>query len=409
MHSQGSFTLVWEKALEKFAKFSLERPAAWVLRVIQAAVGLGASEVDVRVSGRYLSIDFGKVRETLFIDLQNAFTQPDSSTTPPALRDLAAGLWSLAYASKRDFLIHAKATLAGRQVWGNLHWINSKLSGDGDPQAIIWQLKVAVSREPESLLSRVAHLFRGGHGFQDELEELRRHAYLCPLTLKVDGLNYTKFLRAAEAVKGVGKDFPLPIFWCTYEPTETLPEIGLPPDWSGRPHFVQKGELWVRKAFSKPEERRVAIVLSLCFDFQTAGRQPANQTSSICWLRGGVIIDRTPLPELDGLGLGMVVFLSAEGLPTDLSGMRLRQDPLEFKERRKASLRALTAGLRECSKDLYVPQDINAPEQALDTCRNELELLSERLGLGPKEIPPPGLTTFGDDRRGEIENPGGFL
>ena len=91
--STGSFTLDLKKAQERLAKFALEKPYFWILKVIQALVYSGATTIDIDAGVNKVKIVADAVPtgfETIEDLLAHLLT--DAEKAAPALRHLAAGL-----------------------------------------------------------------------------------------------------------------------------------------------------------------------------------------------------------------------------------------------------------------------------------------------------------------------------
>lgn len=385
--SEGAFTVDWASALEKTAHFSLERPSAWILKVVQAAVGLRATTINGHVlrHGARLEIRLPEDGPS-WNQVRSSVIEPDREA-PRALHDLALGLWPLTRGPERDFQL--QATAVGSRFGKEYPWlrwsagafsVNSKNVGDGACS----ELELWVNRPPASLLSRVARMFGGGSYFLDEMEELRHLAYLLPIDNHIDGMSSHHFLRAQTGVKGVarglGCGYPNPFLW-GFCAGQELPELPIHPRWQEFAYHIKSGGDY------EPAQKWLALDLwgdrpgalwALSFDFTMMGARRACERSEIRWLRSGVIVDQTPFPELEGLTLGAVLHLSAEGLATDLGGMRLRPEETAFLERRKAGLRALLGGLvvEEVRSKLF---NWKLPHRTVEACLKQVETLANRL------------------------------
>ncbi len=388
LDSEGVFTVDWESALEKMAHFSLERPSAWILKIVQAAVGLRATTIKGHVlkQGARLEIRLPEDGPS-WNQVRSAITEPDREA-PLALRDLALGLWPLTRGAEQDFQLHATVTgprFGKEYPW--LRWslgkfsVNSKNAGNGACS----ELQIWVNRPPVNLLSRVARMFGGGSYFLDEMEELRHLAYLLPIDNDIEGVSGHHFLRAQTGVKGVARGlgrrgYPNPFLW-GFCAGQELPELPIHPRWQEFAYHIKSG------GDHEPAQKWLALDLwgdrpgalwALSFDFITMGTRQACERSELRWLRSGVIVDQTPLPELEGLTLGAVLHLSAEGLPTDLGGMRLRQEEPAFQERRKVGLRALlgSLGIEEVRSKIF---NWKLPHRTVEACLEQVETLANRL------------------------------
>lgn len=400
LDSEGAFTVALESALEKMARYTLERPSAWILKVIQGVVGLEASISRGRVLRGWTSLEV-RFNENgpCWRKLSQAICRPDLQTDP-ALHDLAVGLWSLARGAEQSFSVRGVVKDPGKYTseYPFLSWKGGELTVDDKgvgEELVCTEFTLSVERPPAGLLSRVARMFGGGSYFLDEMEELRNLAYLLPTEGWIEGMSGHHFLRAQTGVKGVARRFgissyPNPFLW-GWRYSEDLPELNLHPRWAefaqhikGGDYGPGSGQKWL--ALDLWGSHPVALWV-LSFDFASWGLASARERSEIRWVRKGVIVDQTPLEIPEHLTIGLVLHLSAEGLPTDIGGMRLRPG-----EAFEARLEAGLALLRE-SID---PEDIRykifnwgLPHQLLEKCLQQVGELGQNLTpVTSHKIPP---------------------
>lgn len=388
LDSEGTFTVSLDRALEKVARYSLERPGAWILKIVQAAVGLGATRLNGRVLRGWVNLEIRFEREGPSWRLvRDAIAQPELETDSP-LNDLSVGLWSLAQGAGRRFQLEATAAgPGGLAEYPSLGWSGSELvvNNKGPVDSPCREFRITINRPSTGMLSRVARVFGGGSYFLDELNELHRLAYLQPIDGSIEGISGHHFLRAQTGVKGVARglgilSYPNPFGWgwCS---SEELPELGIHPRWAEFANHIknggqfERGQKWL--ALDLWGDRPGAI-WALSFDFGTGGLLRASERSEIRWLRHGVIVDQTPLPSSSKeLTLGVVLHLSAAGLPTDLGGMRLQLGDA-FSKRYGAGLRALRRNLK--------PEQVRGkifnwglPHQIVEACLNQVQRLRQAL------------------------------
>ena len=382
LDSEGAFTISLDRALEKMARHTLERPSAWILKAVQAAVGLGASVLNGRVTRGWTSLEIRfEQGGPSWNQVRNAVSQPELENLP-ALEDLAAGLWSLARGAQRSFRLHAtvhKSEFDRR--YPSLRWNDKKftVNDQGAGDALCSELQVIINRPAASILSRVARLFGGGSYFLDELDELRYLAYLLPLESRIDGISGHHFLRAQTAVKDISRGLsfqnpPDPFLW-GWAPSKDMPELGLHPRWEEFANHIQR-DVQQRLALDLWGSHPSAM-WALSFDFKTLGQRRARERSEIRWVHHGVVVDQTPIPVPEEATMGVVLHLSARDLPTDLGGLRLVAGEA-FGARRNAGLHLL--------KQCLAPEELqykicnwDLSEQAVKACLQHAELLASNL------------------------------
>lgn len=316
--SSGHFTLSREKALEKLAAYQLQGGQSWVLKVIQAVVAAGASELSIRQTGTDTEFHFPVSQPWLLAEVEDAFYDPEVSSNR-SLDHLKRGLWSVSLHNMRPFL----------------------LALPGWPEALVWNGKV-LQRGPvaarETALLAISHrtVFEGkgipllrnleaASGNAEVLTALRDRAFTCAIPLKVD----SRRMDALQACPkyGISKSsYPVYLAFLRGD----LPALSIPPATFGKYRPPVEGDASIAKVFhrqtSLPEKVALGALITAHVREIKRGKETILEAFSVrsClyWVRDGVVVDWEHLKMAEGC-ISCALFVSAEGLATDLTGLKL--------------------------------------------------------------------------------------
>ncbi len=299
------------RALQTMADSLLPFPHAWLVKVIQGVV---ASE-------RCREIRFELHREQTVITLEGfawdfqelieGFLDPKVSEDR-ALGHLKQALWAIALTCRWSFTLYLSGLAQA------LHWDGRKLSLGSTPTAAPQARLVVHFPEPEE--KRAADWKARVSG---QLQELTRRGFVCPLPLWADGRRIDGLQHCPS--HGLGPRRQIIALGNLYA---RLPSIGLPPG-SGLAGEIAPGESPV----FNPEHCRMLYSLAAYSgsDRQSGLIPPKGDYARVYWVQDGAIVDEerllAPLPSFS-----VALYLSSEGLVTDMSGFRLRRS--EERERR---------------------------------------------------------------------------
>ncbi len=347
--SEGSFTIAGHAAIGKLGSFQLPRATAWILKVVQAAVASGAASLQVQQLAQATYFTFHPSERMAAADLQQALV----SVERPSVRfldHLATGLRAVGFGDRRAFTL---AYEEGRHqtLFG---WYGEELIGGQEnlDESVPPTVRLGVAF-PEDDPGRIMGM-RSGQRSSDEYLELVRNACACPIPVTVDGRRIDRLGLAHEKWQD-WKQLTLLIDWAS-SPGTALPEFDLPaglPQQSGwRPtdRFTDERPFQLgAQSRAKP----VQVLWRVSYSYKVVSHRGKHKSfefrsiprpSEVCWLKDGVIVDRRKLLERH-LATSMQLFLSAEDLEADLSGLTLREDP-ELEARVQKARQATVSGLR---------------------------------------------------------------
>lgn len=353
--SAGKFTLARGKALEKLASFQLPRETAWVSKLVQAAVAGGSTGIAVRQTSTDIFFVFEPPPDWTLNMVEDAFYDPEVSPDR-ALDHFKRGLWPVSIRDMRPF----------------------RLVLPGEPQALFWTGEEFQRRpsEPVKYLElTVSHRNRlQGSGFPylreiesargnaGTLRELCENCFTCPIPLKVDG-------RRLDALQGCPmhgfspSSYPIRVALAKAD----LPDFQPPRLTYGGYAPVNAGQSQLNTIFQTKLTipSRISVGLLLCASIEKvalgdASRPvPQPRSSVLNWVRDGVIVGREALP-VNQLSCAAGLFLSADGLESDLTGFGLIRTP-EVTRRQLEACRAVLPLISETSVslDVYVRSVLN--------------------------------------------------
>jgi hypothetical protein len=311
----GVFGIDFERAMIQQSGYSLPQPGLWAIRVIQGLIRLGATAIAVNQARNSFNI-----HATLAEDLpwQNSLTDTFRSAEAsdprfPLQRGLLAGLGS------------------GYHI--EMHWrqndqrsIMSLSSGHAFVRTCSRPLptpSIAIHARPSKpgLLNR---LF-GKADFSREFQEVSKRTFLAPVPVTLDQ-------RPCDFSSGFALHFYPALEFRGVRATSGPRLLLLPSTARG----LERPALDGNSHYQPLGSGGYAFVLSLGW----SGHK--SQMSTAAWIRDGALVDEEPLfPEPSPLGL--TLFLPADDLPTDLTGLALRDTPERETRLQEARLWATTS------------------------------------------------------------------
>lgn len=325
-HSSGQFTIAREKALEKLALFRLPSESYWCLKIVQAAVAAGASEIKLRQTHSVNEFRLVGAAAWTLEQVEDEFYRVESSPQP-GLEHLKQGLWSVSLNDMRPF------TLTAPEWSESLAWDGLRLSRQ--PKTSCTCPVLTISHFPA--LDRPGLTLRAALAAAKNAEvvrELSLHAFTCPIPLSVDGRRLDSLLLS-----------PLHGFSPTSYPLQLgllegdLPPLRVPPGTFGGYQLPPKVDATMRKLFrvqtEVPTAPGLAVLVTGHLQRRVENRQaswhPLEEASVVYWVQDGVVVERTRLKgDFQCVSLG--IFVSSEKLASDASGFTL-QKSLEWKQR----------------------------------------------------------------------------
>lgn len=321
LHSEGTFTLAQEQAWKKLGSFQLPFPEAWVLKFVQAAVRAGLSELKVVQSRSDTQFFFEGPLDWGIRELERGLFDMEFEA-PEALRHLVVGIRALAGASVRPFSVRFQGVPAR-------HWDGSR-----------FQQAEQVVASASSLVLSVSH-FEIGHSrsiFSLDNREARAvstailkaltdHCFPSPIPLFVDGRRINGIVNESYYQP---RETCRPLAFVTLPPSAELPAFSLLQfeDWQQAQVSGQDVRLDSDEELFSSLSTAGAMALACVFFKQKEPDLSGAQTgckpgrSTLAWVRDGVVVERELLSIRECVGL--LVLVSAEGLKTDLSGLKVR-------------------------------------------------------------------------------------
>lgn len=348
VESVGHFTLAREEALRKLAEFQLPFEGAWAVKLIQAIVA-GGSKDPIRVDLLTTEIQFYFLGPAFTLDqVEQAFFNPE----PPqdrSLRHLLAALWSVGLKLRWGFQV-AFPGQSETLIWDGqqFHRVESQIRRD----CVVISLAPLQQR---SSLSWVAGIATSGHRNAEILMAMAESCFTCPLPLTVDGRRLDSLQRARRHGWS-NKTYPISMGFARAE----LPTFGVPPaTFDGKPKSLtpsafsasDDGGGW-KKVGSKlldeveeVEETSVAFLVCVNMELVSKGKSSVWEQrfgpSLAYWILDGAVVGEQHFWGGD-THCSLGCFLSAEGLETDLTTLRIVKS-----EQRDERLRLAQIALRE--------------------------------------------------------------
>lgn len=309
--SAGTFTIDYAQAREKLAAFQFQRPEYYLLKFVQAAVGMKSKAVEFRFAPESVEVRFVNPRFELPPEQFGALiTDSYEAHIDQHCRALA-----LAVCGSGAGTICFRDTGTGREVniqGGSLEFTElGSLRGDS-------KFLFFLSRDKAYSKAEI----------KAKEEVLRAACQFAPIVLKIDGKPLNESREELQFYERC-LETPYPAFWGEAIVAEsTRSGVGLP--CAGRSAFIQlwddrrvcreQGEVWVCLRDTEPLEVPLERARLLCL----AGGALEGR-SALYLVQYGVVISeqaiQTSVPGLNAV-------LCVDGHPTDISGFQLRDSEM---------------------------------------------------------------------------------
>ena len=312
----GSFSIDFEQAMAKRASFALPHPGLWAVRSLQGLIRLGAT-----------GISFQQGRKAMVI------TAPLAAELPP--EQSVADIFCVQDAADQRWPLQAGLLAAlGRDYALEVHWSSqgqrmAMLLAEGgsliEPRSTPMPLPVIeIYARPASRAGLLSRIFQVAD-FSAEFREISRRAFLAPVPVSIDQ-------RPCDFRTGFALHFYPDVEFRGVRATSG-PRLPLLP--SAARALARPG-LAANEYYQPLDSGDYAFLLCVGWSSKRPRR------STVGWVSDGALVDEEPLFE--GLSpLHLTLFLPANGLPTDASGMVLRQSSLRATRLREARLWAITS------------------------------------------------------------------
>ena len=355
--SQGVFTLDPIRDLEQMGKFQLPENRFWLLKVVQAAVAGGAASIRVHSQTAVIEGGFTPQQSLSEEEFAHLFALSDEHS-PRCWLHLKRALWSLA-SQKLNFECYAPGLT---KVW---RFQSAELRLEKAP------------RRPDFFLRVRAGFFERGPWSQELLRGAAERAFTCSIPLLVNEKARQALQKCPEhGLTGTSAPIAVELFQ-----QESLPSLPLS-DATFEVHQRKDSPLSPVQPPARRPHASGVVVVSLHARRRLLQWQPQRRESAVFWVLDGVVIDRQTLP-VEPNCIACAVYLSAEGLATDVSGFKLVRCK-EVRQRLRFAIQAarrlvekvrLPAGLR--TRLLGLPCEMGAFVKALDHLKSQMQRLPE--------------------------------
>lgn len=336
LNSSGQFTLAREKALEKMAAFQLPRETAWVLKIIQAAVLSGATQLNIKLTGTDTEFHFDVQDGWTLEAIEEAFFNPEISPNA-GLDQLKRGLWSVSLNGMRPF--HIALDQAGHSlVWTGHDFKRPACKANPGCSLLVSHRTIFEGKGLPILRS-----FEAARGNADLAAELGQNAFVCPIPLTLDG----RRLDALQACPSHGLSRGRYPVFLSLASEPDLPALPVPPGslvkYRPKEHVDSRLQELLRQV-EVPRRPVAACLISIHVEQVNRNKRTIweeyPQEPLLYWVRHGVVVRREPIRNLNPGTVSCAVFASAEGLRSDLTGFNVATD-LATAERRQQVFRCL--------------------------------------------------------------------
>ena len=344
LDSEGSFTISGDAALGKLASFQLPRKSAWILKVVQSAVTADSTFLQISQTNETTTFIFHPAVEFEVDQLKEALLSPQL-VGPRAVQHLAVGLRTVGFGDGRAFTL----ALDKQDVRTYIGWDGRQLSQRVEtlPDAGPPKLTLGVAFPPEDLGRSLGGLVKSKGRATAEYQEVVSNGEVCPIPLIFDGRRVDT-LQAAHPDESFGNTATLSVGWTPYSNDPSFPDLMLPrglpvegTNWRATDKFTDKRVFYFDGDL---KQTHTNCIVKLRYGYKVESHrskyksfkfQSLDRRSYYSWVKDGVICHREPSKGTTH-PVCFEVYLSAEGLTTDLTGFKLRSDKLYFQRANKA-------------------------------------------------------------------------
>jgi hypothetical protein len=354
--SQGVFTVAGEAAIGKLSFFLLPRKSAWVLKVVQCAVAWGAATIEAKQTAEATHIGFASAGTFDIEGLQKALLEVNHRADR-YLEHLACGLRAVGFGDKRPFCVK----VYHQEILDTYRWDGRELFRERSSIANVafCTVHLTVHFPTQDKGRWLGGLARSAGRASEEYLELVNCGEACPVPLKVDGRRLDTL--TAPRRKSDASVADLCVSWRSRAPEPVGPQLRLPEGvrLEGyrvplRDRFTDPGPLLVDGELDLPEG---PALIRLRYYYKILSHRSKNSSfrfegrpefSKVHWVCDGVVCQSQKL-RWEASPVALDLYLSAEGMATDLSGLTFRDTS---RQQQVDRLREGLANLRPCSERL---------------------------------------------------------
>ena len=357
--SEGSFTLDRRKAWEKLGAYQLPFEDDWALKLVQAAVvDTEVDELNISQSNEDSSFVFRCSSPWSAEWLKDAFYKVDTRLEAGA-EHLLIAVRSLALKRRTPFFLLFPN--GDSLAWNGEEFQHLESSeSSGTFTVLVTHYEFGASRSYFSADNRTAADTK-----ERIARHLRSHCHFAPANILLEGRPIANHLcdpvfGATESSENLAlsKLSPHPelpnieVLTCSRAGSAQIGGINVTADSSLYAELIENDAL---------TECSAAVLLSVFWREEIARRtlkldkiitNHHQASSELIWLKDGVVLDRESITSPQSLGVG--ILLSAEGLPTDLTGFRLL-DNENRRSRRRWAMMAVSSFLEFSNPDKRCP------------------------------------------------------
>lgn len=308
----GQFTISGEKALQKLAEFTLADPKHWVLKMVQAAVCIGATSLHFKQHHLATSVEMDSSESPSAEEVRTAIFEPHVKGS-----DIAQCL-GMALRSLLDSCGFELSLSDG----SGLRWKEGVMTPSQGSDALVG-LRLEVFIRATTVHERCKDILR-----TEEL--LRQRAALATLTITIDGQEITAKEVPWESRYGTqqNKDSPLRLCLANFSHDEGKNQFHLSTDCSlpAKKWFsdaLRDDRPFLTWAPSQSFQYQACLELYLTFDVEKQGARPLirprRDTFTFKYLVKGVVVAER---RFSNSALGGHLILQQNDLATDLTGLK---------------------------------------------------------------------------------------
>lgn len=363
---EGGFTVSHSKAAQKMVQHSLPREFAWVLKIVQAAVGWACPVVTITQTRNSTTFIFTLPDPLVLPDNQElvkSILRFDTESDRPC-DCLGAGLRILVERGHQSFMVRlgeAPAIYAG-VYFGEMGESARARHRERWTEALCLKINHIPHTHQNRLLLNYVPIKDYGLPL---LMELERYAYVSPMQIYVDGRRIDGVLHSG-ALKWNIRKRPIRLSGLAV-PGKDSPSLNVCEGFANQAVTLDTPREEIVRNSRQHGLSQAYFVLSFEAGRTIEETSARKRRCSLHWVRLGVVVESEPFP-LQTRSLGLDIYASAEGLDSDLSGFQLQRNEAYLHRRLKVLQRMVQVLEFELSAERTI---LNPPDESIPAMEQE--------------------------------------
>lgn len=328
--SEGHFTVAGLRAVGKLATFLLEDESDWILKIIQAACAAEARELHIKQTHRSTQVQFKLPFPLDLQDFEKNLVSLAAQATQPGVDDLINGLRAVGMGQLRTWVASLSVNGEKALISCNSGELAAERRREERPAENITELALGIAY-PENQSGKLGGILRFGEAVQNEHMTLLSKARTCSIPLFLDGRRIDDLFEPTLATALQSRVF----LGVDTASDSAFPSLRIPAALRSSLGEKLQAKLNAHTPLHLaplPPERRASSIHRWYFNYSCQEKlgkgdnfqRAVPSPSRVFLVRKGVVVGRKNLGFSHAISVD--VFMSADGLRTDLTGLKVEPD-----------------------------------------------------------------------------------